>query len=122
MDGASMVAYYLVGHSIELALKSFLVAKGYSKAELRSRKKYGHNLANLLKECRRRKLGREAKLENAEIEAINLLNATYMSKRFEYLEYGIYRLPKYFFIRDVAAKLVSNLSRYAMQSTLTIYD
>ena len=77
-------AYYLVGHSIELSLKSYLAAKGYKVSELRS-KKYGHDLEKLLIEARRRNLGREVKLSKHQVKAIKLLNDTYKSKRFEYL-------------------------------------
>ena len=111
-----MVAYYLVGHSIELTLKSYLFAKGYKLSDLRNSKKYGHCLSSLLDECRKRKIGREVKLSKAEIAAIHLLNDVYKTKRFEYLEYGMYRLPGYLFTRDVAEKLVNGLARYAMNS------
>lgn len=61
-DELLLPAYYLVGHSIELSLKSYLAAKkGYTVDELRS-KKYGHNLEVLFSEARKRKLGREVKL------------------------------------------------------------
>ena len=116
-DSISLVAYYLIGHSIELSLKSYLYSKGYTEKTLRHPKKFGHNLSNLLAECRRRKLGREVKLTRYEIKAINVLSDTYKSKKFEYIEYGTYRAPKYFFIRDVAEKLVNGLRRYAMNSS-----
>ncbi|MEW7986511.1 MAG: hypothetical protein AB2810_15910 [Candidatus Thiodiazotropha endolucinida] len=108
----TIVAYYLVGHSIELTLKSFLYAKKYSKNKLR--KKYGHDLGKLLKECTKRKLGREVKLKKMEKRMIELLNATYKSKGFEYLEYGSYRFPEYNYIYEVAEKLSNGLARYAM--------
>lgn len=38
-----MPSLYLIGRSIELALKSYLLSQGVSLRELRS-KKYGHNL------------------------------------------------------------------------------
>jgi hypothetical protein len=108
-------AYYLVGHSIELSLKSY-AAKGYKTNELRS-KKYGHDLEALLIECKKRKLGREAKLSKHQINAIKLFSDTYKSKRLEYLEYGIhYRLPEYGFIYDVAKHLNSSLAYYASNS------
>ena len=114
----SLIAYYLLGHSIELSLKSFLFAKGYTVEQLRRQKEFGHDLAALLSECRRRKLGREVKLKRQEIQAITLLSATYKSKKFEYLEYGTYNLPEYFFLRILAEKLVNGLSHYAMNPPL----
>lgn len=65
-------AYYLVGHSIELSLKSFLSAKGYSHSELR-KQKYGHDLESLLSECTRRKLGREVNLSKIQVQGILLI-------------------------------------------------
>jgi hypothetical protein len=56
-----MPYYFLLGQSIELSLKAFLLGRGVPLKELRSRK-YGHNLETLLDEARRRKLGLEVKL------------------------------------------------------------
>ena len=108
-------AYYLVGHSIELSLKSYLAAKGYKTNELKS-KKYGHDLEALLIEARKRKLGREVKLSRHQVNAIKLFSDTYKSKRLEYLEYGNYRLPEYDFIYDVAKHLNDSLAYYASNS------
>ncbi len=82
-------AYYLVGHSIELSLKSYLAAKGYETKVLKS-KPYGHDLEALLIECRKRKLGREVKLSKHQFNAIKLFSDTYKLKKLEYLEYGNY--------------------------------
>ena len=41
------VVPYLIGHSIELSLKSFLLSRGLKIDELRGRK-YGHDLSALL--------------------------------------------------------------------------
>lgn len=107
-------AYYLVGHSIELSLKSYLAAKGYKISKLRN--KYRHDLKALLIECRKKKLGREAKLSKNQVMAIELLSDTYKSKRLEYLEYGNYRLPEYGFIYDIAKFLNESLAYYASNS------
>jgi hypothetical protein len=42
--------YFLVSHSLELYLKSYLAAKGVSKSELKSRK-LGHNLDDIYRLC-----------------------------------------------------------------------
>ena len=107
--------WHLVGHSIELSLKSYLAAKGYKTSELRS-KKYGHDLEAFLIEARKRKLGREVKLSKHQINAIKLFSDTYKSKRLEYLEYGNYRLPEYGFIYDIAKHLNDSLAYYASNS------
>jgi hypothetical protein len=110
-----MPAYYLVGHSIELSLKSYLSAKGYSVNKLRY-KPYGHNLVSLVKESRKRKLGREAKLNKYQIQAIELFNTVYQKKDLEYLTYGNYRLPEYWYIYEIAELLLKGLARYASNS------
>jgi len=109
---STIVAYYLIGHSIELCFKSYLYAKNYNKNKLRN--DFGHDLSKLLKECKTRKLGREVKLKKKEIAGIELLSITYKSKGFEYLEYGSYSFPEYEFIYEVAKKLSTGLARYAM--------
>ncbi|ODB94077.1 hypothetical protein A3194_05300 [Candidatus Thiodiazotropha endoloripes] len=112
LDDNAIVAYYLVGHSIELSLKSYLYAKNYNKNKLR--KKFGHDLSKLLQECKKRKIGREVKIKKNEAAAIDLLSVTYKSKKFEYLEYGSYSFPEYEFIFKVAKALSNGLARYAM--------
>ena len=76
------VVYLLVGHSIELSLKAFLMGRGTTAEELRS--KYGHDLDRLLGEAERRGLDDvlEVKLSAADIRAICLLNVEYKSKGF----------------------------------------
>ena len=113
LDDNTVVAYYLVGHSIELSLKSYLYAKNYNEDILRN-KKFGHDLSKLLKECKKRKIGREVKLKKKEAAGIDLLSITYKRKKFEYLMYGSYSLPEYEFIYKVAKKLSNGLARYAM--------
>ncbi len=108
-------AYYLVGHSIELSLKSYLAAKGYTLNDLRA-KKYGHILESLLNEARKRKIGREVKLSKQQVKDVKLLNKAYNSKKFEYLEYGDYKLLKYGYIYETAECLLKGLARYASNS------
>ena len=116
MFESSLPAYYLIGHSIELSLKAFLVARGCPVNELRKANKYGHNLDALLSEARRRKLGREVTLNRNAEKAIRMLSPTYKGKRLEYMEYGKYRLPQYRFMRAVAKNLLDGLHRYSSNS------
>ena len=98
------VVHYLIGHSIELSLKSFLLSRGLKIDELKSNK-YGHNLSVLLSESRRRKLGNIVKLTQRERKAIELLNVFYFTKELEYIKIAIYQFPPYKLIHDVANKL-----------------
>lgn len=50
-EGVSLPAYFLLGRSIELSLKAFLLHKGMPISELR-KKRYGHDLKALLAKSR----------------------------------------------------------------------
>ena len=51
--GISLPAYFLFGRSVELSLKAFFLGCGLTFNELKSRRKFGHNLAALLDEAQR---------------------------------------------------------------------
>ena len=90
----SFPAYFLVGHAIELSLKAFLLGRKVGVAELRSRK-YGHNLEALLRQSRRRQIGREVPLNMKEVQAVLLLNECYCAKELEYVVVSLRSLPSY---------------------------
>ena len=72
---ASFPAYFLVGRSIELSLKAFLLARGLRIDQLRGKKYgYGHDLSAFISESRLRKLGLEVRLSKKHITAIKILN------------------------------------------------
>ena len=106
------VAYYLLGHSIELSLKSFLLARGIPNDKLRSRA-FGHNLAALLAESRKRRLGTVAKLSDREVRIIRLLNQMYEAKELEYRVTGSRTLPPYAELADVAERLCNGVHAHA---------
>ena len=107
----SFPAYFLVGHSIELSLKAFLLGRGVTKDQLKSRI-FGHKLDALLTEARRRRLGNEVKLPQVETRAIVELNYCYSVKEFEYVEVGYRRLPSYALVHRVAGRLCHGLQAY----------
>jgi hypothetical protein len=109
----SIPAYFLVGHAIELSLKSFLRKRGVPVEELRSRK-YGHDLEALVLEAKRRKLGTVVKLEPAEMKVIGLLNRTYKIKELEYLVVGSKNLPSYEALLDLTEKFVMSLRSFSL--------
>lgn len=108
----SLPAYYLLGHSIELSLKAFLVGRRLTVAKLRS-KAFGHDLRVCLEEARRLKLGREVKLTRLEVGVIQLLSFDYAAKRFEYRETGVYHLPLINVLEKVTHKLVHGLKEFS---------
>jgi len=110
----SLSAYFLVGHAIELALKAFLFSRGLSISRLRSRE-YGHNLARLLTEARRRKLGNLVKLAQSEVVSVRLLDEMYSAKEFEYSANGVRGLPHYAVAYSAAEKLCTGLRAHCVR-------
>lgn len=92
-DGVSLPAYFLLGRSIELSLKAFLLHNGIPISELR-KKRYGHDLSALLAEARAQGIERYVELELIDAGVIDLLSYDYESKRLEYrITEGTYALP-----------------------------
>jgi len=85
-DRVSPVAYYLFCHSIELALKAFLRTKGVPVQDLRSQRRFGHDLERLLDRGIDLGLLTVAHLSRDQQLAIQVASESYRSKRFEYLE------------------------------------
>jgi len=86
-----IVVYFLFGRSIELFLKAFLVARGSTAGQVRE--SYGHDLWQLLKESRRRKLGQYVPLTKLEIRALGILNVSYSDKQYGSSPNRVGRLP-----------------------------
>jgi len=86
IDGTGLRPFYfMIGHSYELMLKSFLLTKGIGLETLR-KKKYGHNLLKLFKSSMKYKEFKEFK-EIEDIESnINMYYEYYKDKDFEYIE------------------------------------
>jgi len=76
----SITAYYLLAHGIELQMKAFLLSKGYQLKDLRSYKKFGHNLDALMDEAIGSMIGDCVALSEYERGIISLLNRTYKEK------------------------------------------
>ncbi|WP_143131985.1 hypothetical protein [Methylobacterium sp. 174MFSha1.1] len=55
-------SYFLFAHALELILKSYLVACGVTKKELRE-KKLGHNIENIYKKCAENNIGHIDRLQ-----------------------------------------------------------
>ncbi len=72
----SLVTLYLLGHAAELLLKSLLCTYGVPIEDLK--KKYGHNLSNLMKEARKRGL------LTSDLPSIEAFSKVYTPKYTEY--------------------------------------
>ena len=108
-NGVSLPAYFLLGRSIELSLKAFLLHKGVDIATLRS-KKYGHNLNALLALAKEHALEQLVQIKPIETGVIDLLSFDYAEKRLEYrVTNGTYYLPLLQETWGVARKLAYEL-------------
>lgn len=109
-DEVSLPSYFLLGRSIELSLKAYLLHCGLSISELRKRK-FGHNLRALLTESLTRELKQEIELQEVEKGVIELLSYDYADKRFEYrVTGGEYCLPLIDVTCQIADKLAYGLT------------
>ena len=105
----SLPAYFLLGRSVELSLKAYLLACGMTVKELASRK-FGHNLVSLLAEAHRRGLSKQVEIKSIEAGVLELLSFDYAEKRLEYrVTGGVYYLPQIDITEEIARKLVSGL-------------
>ena len=78
-----LVRAYLLGHALELYLKSFLLTSGLRTRTLRS-KRFNHDLAALLDEAEARGLGTHLRVSPQLRTDLKQLNNSYSSKSLEY--------------------------------------
>ncbi|MFC4250687.1 hypothetical protein [Sinimarinibacterium flocculans] len=109
-QGVSLPAFFLLGRSIELSLKAFLLHKGMSIEMLRLRE-YGHNLKALLQCARDNGLEKIIEIEAMEAGVVDLLSFDYADKRLEYrVTKGTYYLPHLSGTSSIARKLAYELA------------
>lgn len=82
--------YYLLGHSLELAFKSFIRARGANLADL---KNIGHDLDQGLIRAEQKGLGELVNLSEKEKAVITMINQYYKFKEFEYRVTGAKKYP-----------------------------
>ena len=115
-DKVSIPAYFLFGHSIELSLKAFLLAKGVKIKVLKGRK-FGHDLSSLLGAAQERGLATVLRIKDREAGTIELLSYDYMAKRFEYHVTDTYYLPFIEVTRDVTENLAYRLEPFCQHAS-----
>lgn len=91
LERFNLVHYYLLSHSLELGLKSFLAAQGFEEPALR---KIGHDLVRCLDEATT--AGLDARFLEPEAGAVvAMLNQYYAGKELEYYSQPMMlRLPE----------------------------
>jgi hypothetical protein len=119
----SPVPYYLICRSIELSLKSYLLAKGVSEKEFRQKKHgLGHDLVNVFQKAQY--LGLESIVEVSPNQQMELTKANeyYVCKGFEYFQVvkaatGYQGLPELSVLQELAGVLVDGLKNFCMEAT-----
>jgi hypothetical protein len=117
----SPVPYYLICRSIELSLKSYLLAKGVPHKKLKQRD-LGHDLVKVLQKAK--SLGIESILQTSPQQEIELAKANeyYASKGFEYFQVvkaatGYKDLPDLSELHELAGMLVKDLEKICMNAS-----
>ncbi|MHC4591667.1 MAG: hypothetical protein ACYS8L_03110 [Planctomycetota bacterium] len=100
---ASVVAYYLYAHAIELVLKAFLSARRTREADLRA---LGHDLDKVLDRCMKCGMAELVTLTPKDCEVIDALNDWYFRKKFEYAERSLMLLPQIEDVSKVSDELI----------------
>ena len=118
-DGFSPVPYYLHCRVIELALKAFLLAKGFSVKDLKDM--LGHDLGEALNRAVQHGLQSEVTIEPKAEEEIKKANVYYKDKGFEYFQVtkaatGYQGLPDLKILADISSRLVSGLKDVCMRA------
>lgn len=110
----SPVSYYLVCRSLELSMKSFLLAKGMTRQEIKNTKKYGHDLKKILRKAKELGINTISPISDTQEEQIVQANNWYARKGFEYFELqnivdGRETLPNLEVLIKIARCLVKDL-------------
>lgn len=100
--------HMLMGQSMELALKSYLMARGIQLDDLK-RRPYGHDLNALLEKAMALNIQRLVELHSFNINAIQMLAPTYGNHEFRYIVTGTKSIPQWGFLSITARALTHGL-------------
>lgn len=108
--GFSPVPYYLCCRSLELVLKSYLLAGGMSRDDLK--KQVGHDLDEALRRARGLGLDNLIPISASECSEVTRANQFYKHKDFEYFEnvgmaFGLVNLPSLEVLTQLASRLMT---------------
>jgi hypothetical protein len=104
---APIPVMFLVGQSIELSLKSYLLMKGVPLRKLRY--KYGHDLHRALRKAKELGLLADAALSKEEEAAIEILDPLYSSKQLQYISTGSKTFPVFGPLQSAARTLAKGI-------------
>lgn len=101
---APIPVMFLVGQSIELALKAYLLHRGVSLREIR--KDCGHELHRSLRKAKELGLLSHIDLSAEEHSVLTLLDALYSTKQLQYIVTGAKRFPVFGPLERAALRLL----------------
>lgn len=104
---APIPVMYLVGHSIELSLKAYLLFMGVPLDDLK--KKYGHDLVKCYKEAQKHELNDVIQLTDSDYKVLEVLNILYSSKQLNYCEIGLKEFPVFGPLQELSTKLLQRI-------------
>ena len=117
LENYSLVGYYLMGHSIELALKSYLLRSRYTDKQL---KRIGHDLRACLDTTIAAKIDPSLLLPNCD-QCVDLLNDYYSRKELEYYSRpGLLTLPTRADLKQVVSHLLRGLKAQYVAELRTV--
>jgi hypothetical protein len=90
--GSPPVRAHLIGHALELYLKTYLLNCGMKLKPL-TRRPYGHDIARLLDECIRRGIKKDFRISPQLRTDISRFRAVYASKGLEYISLTFLFVP-----------------------------
>ncbi len=106
--------YFLACQAIELALKGYLRGSGESEDFLADKCK--HNLIIALNAAEERGLTNLLKLESKEREELYLASELYSSKALQFPIAGLYTLPHFETLLQIAEKLVAQIEVFCLEN------
>ena len=112
----SQPLYFLLGHALELAFKSYIRAKG---ASLNSLRKIGHDLVVAKESAVTAGIEELAQLNEQEHSAISIINEYYRRKEFEYRVTGGKTYPEAKLLADIVEKLLNKTRDICLKSIVT---
>jgi hypothetical protein len=101
---APIPALFLIGQSIELSLKAFLLHKGVSLRDLRST--YGHELRRALKKAKELGVHSSITLSRNDEGLLGILDELYSTKQLQYTVTGMKTFPSYGELERIAQRLL----------------
>lgn len=107
---APIPVYYLIGHSMELALKAYLLHNGVTLHELRSNRHFGHDIVKCFEKATEFGLLKIVTFNDNELGTFTILNNLYSNKELEYIVVGYKEFPMFGPLQTMSRKLIDAIA------------